>query len=68
MLVGHLAVGFAAKGVEPRVHTKSQAEDGAAVLLDEQSKGVAVTRLRPRNRAAGLHFHPSFRLRPFIYG
>jgi hypothetical protein len=33
------------------------------VLLDEQSKGVAVTGPRPLDRAAGFHFHPSFRLR-----
>ena len=44
-------------------HTKSEPEDGAAVLLDEQSKGFAVTRLRPLDRAAGLRIHPSFRLR-----
>ena len=35
----------------------------AIVLLDEQSKSFAVTRLRPFDRAAGLRIHPSFRLR-----
>src|SRR5579883_1259160 len=43
-------------------HAKSQTEDGTAVLLDEQSKRFAVPRLRPLDRAAGLGFHPSFRL------
>src|SRR5438270_12545140 len=44
-------------------HAKCETENGAAVLLNQQSKGVAVTRPRPLNLAAGFHFHPAFRLR-----
>src|SRR5450755_737337 len=47
-------------------HTKSQSEDGSAVLLDEQSKGVAVAGPRPFDRAARFHFHPAFRLLIFV--
>src|SRR5258708_4985934 len=44
-------------------HAKCKTENGAAMLLDQQSKRVAVARPRPLNLAAGFHFHPAFRLR-----
>ena len=36
------------------------------MLLNQQSKRVAVTRPRPLNLAAGFHFHPAFRLRLLV--